>query len=120
MNFYPILTPQMFGCQRRPESFPHLSRVFLAYQPQHLQTKLLRLSTAGLSPHTTMLQPLAALFLIAPPDPLRLPVTQAEDRRGVDQVQRLLLNPSHYSEPLQFPGAHSCPLQSDLLQRSSE
>src|ERR1035437_9077162 len=110
----------MFGCQRRPESFPHLSRVFLTYQAQHIQTKLLRLGTTGLSPHTTMLQPLGALVLVAPPDPLRLPVTQAEDRRGVDQVQGLLLNPSHYSEPFQFPAAHPCPLQSDLLQRSSE
>jgi len=50
--------------------------------PDHLH---LVLTGQMLSCHSTMLQPLGALLLIAPPDPLRLPVTQAEDRRSVNQ-----------------------------------
>src|ERR1035437_1677449 len=110
----------MLGCQRRPQSFAHFARVFLAHQAQHLQAKPLGLGTAGLPPHTTMLQPLGALVLITPPDPLRLPVAQAEDRRGVDQAQGLFLYPSQHSEPSQLPAAHPCPIQSDLRERSSD
>src|ERR1035437_4002668 len=120
VNLDPILTSQMLACQRRPESFPHLSRVFLAHQSQHFQAKLFRLLPAGLPPHATMPQSLRTLLLISPPNPLRLAVTQAEDRRRVYQVQGFLFNPSQHSCPSQFFAAHRCPLQSDLLQRSSD
>jgi len=72
VNLHPVLTSQDARCQRRPESFPHLSRVFPAYQPQHLQAKLLRSFPVGLLP-TLRCRSLRALFPISPPEPLRLP-----------------------------------------------
>jgi hypothetical protein len=64
--------------------------------------------------HIAMLQPLAALLLIASPQAFDLAVTQLQHGCGIDQLQLLFSGSSHHFHSLQLTGAHSRPLQQNL------
>src|SRR3984893_3177504 len=87
---------------------------FCRSKTQHPAPKFRGFATIGNSTHIAMLQPFAALLLIASPQAFDLAVTQLQHCCGIDQLQFLFSDSSHHFHSLQLTGAHSRPLQQNL------
>jgi len=118
IDVQPVFFGQVLGSQRRPEPSLFRPGILLSNPSQHLLPELLWLGSVGTFPRTAMLQSLGTLLPISPPQTLGLPVTQLQYLCGVHYLQRFAPHPPHHFCPLQFPRAHPCPLQLDLLWRS--
>src|SRR5947208_14832930 len=105
----------MLRRQRGPEALVHRSAVLRPHQPQHFLPKLLVVSAIRCSPRAAVLQTRCPFLAIALPQPLRLPVTHAQELGRIHHPQLLALHPRQYPHPAQFLLAHPRPPQSDLL-----
>src|SRR5213083_2915729 len=71
-----VFARQVLGRQRWPETLAHLARVLLADQTHHLRAYLLGLGPVGSPACIAMHHRRAAVFAIAFPQTLGLPVTE--------------------------------------------
>jgi hypothetical protein len=71
----PVFFPQVLSRQPRPQSLLFRTRILLPDQTQHPAAKFRGFATIGNSTHIAMLQPLAALLLIASPQAFDLSLT---------------------------------------------
>jgi hypothetical protein len=110
----PVFFRQVLRRQRRPESLFFRTGILLLNQTQHPAPKFRGFAAIGNSTHLTMLQPFAALLLIASPQAFDLAVTQLQHGCGIDQLQFLFRHSPHHFHSLQLTPAHSRPLQQNL------
>src|SRR5207248_6553721 len=106
---HPILAARPFALQpenavpfrrpRGPEALAHRSAVLLPHQPQHFLPKLLVVSAIRCSPRAAVLQTRCPFLAIALPQPLRLPVTHAQELGRIHHPQLLALHPRQYPHP---------------------
>src|SRR6266576_1335716 len=111
MHLQVVLARQVLTGQCRSESFPYCAAVLLPQQPHYPSSKLLWLSSIQLPPSTTVLQSPSPLLFVSPPDPLHLPVTQAQDLCRIHQLQFFTRYSGQHSHPPQLSLAHPCPSQ---------
>src|SRR5450755_918621 len=115
VDLQPVFQFQVLGRQRRSKWLPHPSAVLVRHAPQHRLSKLLLVRAIRAAPRSAVLQPRGPLLPIPLPQPLRLPVTHSHQTRRIHHLQRFAFHPRQYFHSPQFPRAHLCPLQLDLL-----
>src|SRR5437899_3357802 len=105
----------MLRRQRGAEALPDRPPILLPHSPQDFSPEPLGVRSVRPSHDARVLQTPCTCLPFPLPQPLRLPVTQPQQRRRIHDPQLSTLHPRQYLNPSQLPLAHLASPQSDLL-----